>query len=200
MGMIVVGKKMVEHEEKMTAEDFGEFLKNMRETLGFTQVAMATRLGYNKNLYNSYENGIRLPRKWQEVEKSIRELVKAHVKLQREEGSFSLLTEDVKAEILELHFENKNTVQIGTRVGVDEFDVEKYLLSIGEEPRIFMPCFSGNTSEFGVSASDMEEFDELEDLFGEVDLELGFEELDEFYGEEVVDVKLSVGDNLGNVM
>lgn len=196
-----MGKKKVVLEDKMTAEDFGEFLRNMRDTLGFTQVDMATRLGYNKNLYNSYENGLRLPRKWEEMEKNIRELVKVNVKLQREHGSYASMNADVKAEILELHRENKNTVQIGTRVGVDEFDVEKYLLSIGEEPKIFMPCFSGSSSEFGVTASEMEEMEEMEELFGsDDDLIVDFEALDEFFAEDVVEVGLPISDQLGNVL
>lgn len=127
--MVVFNENQIE--EEMTAEEFGAFLVFMREKIGINQYDMAELLGYNKNTYNAYENGKRIPRAWVEVEKKIRELVKEDIVQKREAGlsSFKDINQEISDGILKMHYKGKNVVQIGIFYSLDEAVVFEFLLS-----------------------------------------------------------------------
>lgn len=135
-----MGVYVNEMEEKMTAEEFGEFLMYMREMLGFSQKEMSDLLGVKSTTYNAYEKGKRLPKNWESVERLLKDKVCEHVKKLRETPDYvKEITEELGKKIIEMHKRGKNIVQIGTRLDIDEEEVEKFLKERGYEPIPYFP-------------------------------------------------------------
>jgi transcriptional regulator with XRE-family HTH domain len=126
-----------DYEEEMTAEDFGYYLVSMRNTVGITQCDMAAVLDYNKNTYNAYEKGKRLPKDWQGIQYKLQDMAKTKAKKDRENGEEKFnnnVNSSIVEQIISLHSKGKNIIQIGTFLSVHEDTVASFLLKNGIEP------------------------------------------------------------------
>lgn len=192
----LVNQELFEEDEKITPEEFGFYLVSMREVIGITQYEMADILEYNKNTYNSYEKGKRIPKDWENVMKNLQLLVKEHISKQRQFDNFKINIDfKLGLEIIDLHEQGKNIVQIGIKLDLDECLVESFLLERNYEPRQFNPSWdkpvTTSTSVTTPVKSDLlgiEDSEELEEVEGfegfdieleESDIELPEDKLDE---------------------
>lgn len=66
--------------EELTAEEFAEFLKNMRASINLGQNQFADELGVRKGSYSNWETGQRMPRNYERLIQSVRVLVKSRIR------------------------------------------------------------------------------------------------------------------------
>lgn len=124
----------------MTSEEFGYFLLKMREKIGINQFEMAELVGYNKNSYNAFEKGKKLPRHWQKVETKVKDIVNEYLNETRylNEDDFDKINTLFKEEaVLDMHYKGKNVVQIGMKLNFDEEDVFNFLMKKDLVPLLF---------------------------------------------------------------
>lgn len=121
--------------EKPDKIEFSYYLISMREYLGFSKEDFSLNLGINPRTYYSYESGRSVPGNWSEILSKIQDLVKIKsAKIRDKEDFNSVLNSSLESEIILLHEEGKNIVQIGIQLSLCEELVEKYLLSKGLNP------------------------------------------------------------------
>ena len=121
--------------EKPDKTEFSYYLLSMREYLGVSKEDFSKSLNINPRTYYSYESGRSIPGNWSEILGKIQSLVKIKsAKIRDKEDFNSVLNSSLEAEILLLHDEGKNIVQIGIELSLSEELVEKYLLSKGLNP------------------------------------------------------------------
>lgn len=67
----------------MDKKEFGEFIRFMRQAIGFTRKEFADLINDNWSNIRNYEKGICLPRHWETMERLVRESVKNELKRRR---------------------------------------------------------------------------------------------------------------------
>lgn len=72
--------------EPISREDFAEFVRNMRESLGMTQYGFAKQAGIAAETVRKWEKEASFPKNVDETLKMIRTFVKAEMHKRREEG------------------------------------------------------------------------------------------------------------------
>lgn len=119
---------------EISKDEFSYFLINMRENLELNQSEMAEKLGINKNSYNAFENGKRLPKNWSVIKDKVNYLVKNYASENRGFIHKKYINEEMSNNILKLHNRGKNIVQIGIELELDEEKVYDFLIENGFEP------------------------------------------------------------------
>lgn len=66
--------------EELTAEEFAEFLKNMRTSINHTKYRFAKELGIRESTYNHLEKGTYRPKEYERIINSVRVLVKQKIR------------------------------------------------------------------------------------------------------------------------
>ena len=118
----------------ISKDEFSYFLINMRENLELNQSEMAEKLGINKNSYNAFENGKRLPKNWSVIKDKVNYLVKNYATENRGYIHKKYINDEMSNNILKLHNRGKNIVQIGIELELDEEKVYDFLVANDLEP------------------------------------------------------------------
>lgn len=134
---IVVLKEHDGNDENLEKSEFGFYLKNIRTYLGMGRGEFSRLLGVNQRTYYNYEVGESFPDDWLYIKQKVGHILK-NKRLGRdlsyniEGGNESLISE-----IVSLHKEGKNIVQIGIKCGIDERTVSSILIDKGYNPITF---------------------------------------------------------------